>query len=226
MRILGMADLHGRMERLIPITGLDVDLIAFCGDLHNLGTRKEARQVARALAELGAPVLIVPGNMDPRDFSIPLWEDEGLVVLHRRSHRFRDAGFVGMGGIVARNPSRLGDHDRFYHREDDVGPPLIEAFSDIAECRRKVLLTHQPPQGILDLTYDGAVTGSRGLKRFIEEYKPDLHICGHIHEARGVAKLGPTTIVNVGEMRMGHSALIEMNGDISVVWIGPSGQSY
>jgi len=230
MRILGMADLHGQVERLIPIVGLDVDLIAFLGDLYNLGSPKDALPVVRALAELGAPVLIVPGNMDSREFAIQLWEKEGLIVLHHRSHRFRDTGFIGMGGIVARDPRRLGDPGRFYHSEDDVGPALAKAFSDIAGCQRKVLLTHQPPHGILDITYDGVVTGSLGLRRFIEVFEPDLHICGHIHEAQGVARLGPTTIVNVGEMRMGYSALIEidedmMGGDIKVIWIGPGVRS-
>jgi len=36
MRILAMADLHSRVEKLAPLQGMDVDLIAFCGDLHNL----------------------------------------------------------------------------------------------------------------------------------------------------------------------------------------------
>ena len=136
----------GKLARWLRMMGYDS--LFFNGD-------DDAHMVARALAELGAPVLIVPGNMDPKDFAIPLWEEEGLVVLHRRSHRIRDTGFVGMGGIVARNPSRLGDHNRFYHRDDDVGPALLEAFSDIADCRRKVLLTHQPPQGLLDMMDSG-----------------------------------------------------------------------
>ena len=50
-----------------------------------------------------------------------------------------------------------------------------------------------------------------GLRRFIEERQPDLFICGHIHEDRGEAKIGSTKVINVGEMRRGYAAIIELN---------------
>jgi Icc-related predicted phosphoesterase len=60
-----------------------------------------------------------------------------------------------------------------------------------------------------------------GLRRFVEERQPDLLICGHIHEDRGEAKIGSTRIVNVGEMRRGYAAVIELDDEIEVEWIGP-----
>jgi hypothetical protein len=61
--------------------------------------------------------------------------------------------------------------------------------------------------------------GSLSLRRFIDDFRPDLLICGHIHEDKGVALLGKTTVVNVGEMRQGYAALIEMDEKIRVEWI-------
>jgi predicted phosphodiesterase len=50
MRIFAMADLHGNVETLSSLQDVDVDLIAFCGDLHNMGHIDQARPVAEALA--------------------------------------------------------------------------------------------------------------------------------------------------------------------------------
>jgi len=63
-RILALADLHDRIEMLDRLKDIDADLIVFCGDLHNAASKETARQAAFALAELGAPVLIVPGCQD------------------------------------------------------------------------------------------------------------------------------------------------------------------
>jgi Icc-related predicted phosphoesterase len=87
IRILAIADLHDRYERLRSLReeGLmdDVDLIAVCGDLHDGRSKEAAEQSVEALSELanaikagkagnatnvakaGQPVLIVPGNTDP-----------------------------------------------------------------------------------------------------------------------------------------------------------------
>ena len=109
MRILGMADLHGHAERLSGLEDLDADLIAFCGDLHNGGTPEEAMPVAEALASLGPPVLIVPGNMDPKGFVLDLWKDAGLKVMHGRSCQSGGIGFVGFGGMAIHDTVRIND---------------------------------------------------------------------------------------------------------------------
>jgi Icc-related predicted phosphoesterase len=216
-----MADLHGRAEKLSPLKGIDVDLIAFCGDLHNLEPVDQARPVAEALARLGPPVLIVPGNMDPRKIVPTLWKNAGLRMIHGESYHHGDCGFVGFGGIVIRDPRRLGDSNRYYHTDDDVCESLASAFKAISDYRRKIVLAHQPPRNSRDLIYSGERTGSVGLRRFIEESQPDLLICGHIHEDRGEAKIGSTKVVNVGEMRKGYATIIELDDDIEVEWIEP-----
>jgi hypothetical protein len=62
-------------------------------------------------------------------------------------------------------------------------------------------------------------SGSVSLRRFVEEYQLDLLLCGHIHEARGESFIGSTRIVNVGELRQGFAALIEIGEEITVNWI-------
>lgn len=221
LRILGMADLHGHPERLAGLGDVDADLIAFCGDLHNGGTPEEAMPVAEALASLGPPVLIVPGNMDPKGFVLDLWKDAGLRVMHARSCRSGEIGFVGFGGMAIRDTVRINDSRRFYLPVDDAYESLSTTHSEISESSRRIVISHQPPRGACDVVYSGESVGCVSLRRYVDDFFPDLLICGHIHEDRGKVELGKTTVVNVGEMRQGYAALIELDERIKVEWIEP-----
>lgn len=214
-----MADLHGHADQLSRLKDLKADLIAFCGDLHNSGTIQEARPVARALFSQSTPVFIIPGNMDPKGFVLDLWQEVGLTVLHGKSGRLGETGFMGLGGMAIHNPMRIGDLARFYLPEEEVYKSLANIYVEISDLSRRVVLSHQPPRGARDTVYSGEAVGSLSLRRFIDDFRPDLVICGHIHEDKGVALLGKTTVVNVGEMRQGYAALIEMDEKIRVEWI-------
>lgn len=219
LRILGLADLHDRSEMLGLLGDVDADIIAFCGDLHNASGPEQARPAAEALAKIGPPVLIVPGNMDYRDVVPDLWREAGLTMIHGSSFSYGGCGFLGLGGMVMRDPKRLENPARYYHREDDVDDLLSRAHGEISGVQNVIVITHQPPRGSRDTIYTGERTGSVGLRRFVEEHQPELLLCGHIHEDRGEATIGRTRIVNVGEMRRGHAALIELNDELSVEWI-------
>ena len=42
--------------------------------------------------------------------------------------------------------------------------------------------------------------GSKGIKKAINELKPDLLLCGHIHEASGLEEqIGNTKVINVSK---------------------------
>jgi Icc-related predicted phosphoesterase len=221
IRILGMADLHGHAERLSGLEDLGADLIAFCGDLHNGGTPEEAMPVAEALASLGPPVLIVPGNMDPKGFVLDLWGDAGLKVMHCRSCQYGEIGFVGFGGMAISDPARINDPNRFYLPMEDAYESLTATSGEISGSSCRVVLSHQPPRGACDVVYSGESVGCLSLRRYVDDFCPDLLICGHIHENRGRAEIGKTTVVNVGELRQGYAALIELNRRIKVEWIEP-----
>ena len=60
-----------------------------------------------------------------------------------------------------------------------------------------ILITHGPPQEILDLTLGGDKPGCSSLRYYIEEkIKPALNVFGHIHEAYGTMVVGDTLFVN------------------------------
>ena len=59
-----------------------------------------------------------------------------------------------------------------------------------------VLITHGPPAGILDQTYEGQHVGCADLRRYVSMIKPKVHIFGHIHESYGREKKEGTVFVN------------------------------
>jgi len=140
-------------------------------------------------------------------------------MIHRSSFCLGDVGFLGMGGMVAKDPRRLGDPARYYHHDIEVYEALAATYQDIIDARIKIVVVHQPPRGAQDTLYNGESSGSSSLRRFVEEYQPDLLLCGHIHEARGMGFIGTTRIVNVGELRQGFAVLIEIGDGITVNWI-------
>jgi Icc-related predicted phosphoesterase len=219
LRILGLADLHDNWTMLDQLKDIDADIIAFCGDLHNASLREEARQTARALENLGSIVLIVPGNMDRKDVVLDIWSESGFVMLHQSSFRSGDYGFLGMGGMVARNPLRLGDPTKYYHHDEDVYLSLAKTYPDISGAKFKIIVTHQPPRGAQDTLYNGESSGSISLRRFVEDFQPQLLLCGHIHEDMGESHLGATKVINVGELRRGYAALIKPGNVTTIEWI-------
>lgn len=63
---------------------------------------------------------------------------------------------------------------------DDVNDRANDDAMDI-----DIMLTHGPPQGILDMTNTGEAVGCEHLRRAVERCKPLLHCFGHIHESWG-----------------------------------------
>ena len=60
---------------------------------------------------------------------------------------------------------------------------------------------------------DGTHVGSQGVKKPIHEFQPDINICGHIHEACSIDKVGKTTIANPGMLENGKAVLIDIDDD-------------
>jgi Icc-related predicted phosphoesterase len=59
-----------------------------------------------------------------------------------------------------------------------------------------VLITHGPPQGILDQTVNGDNVGCEHLAKRIELVQPKFYLFGHVHEASGMEKHKATLFVN------------------------------
>jgi Icc-related predicted phosphoesterase len=69
-----------------------------------------------------------------------------------------------------------------------------------------ILVSHQPPQGILDKvnfpgvpdSWKGKHAGSKAILDYIKKFQPRYAFCGHIHEGEGHKKIGRTEVYNLG----------------------------
>ena len=199
------ADIHGsgRAMRMIreDLARHRPDVFVAAGDLTHFGPASAAREM---FGGLGVPTLAVPGNCDPPEL-VAVLEDLG-VNLHARKAVVAGRTFVGIGGS---NPTPFGMP--FELSEEEILDALRREMVPGA-----IVVSHPPPRGYVDVAHRGGHVGSTSLRQIIEEFEPPLVLCGHIHEARGVASHGPTTIVNAGAAKDGHSALVDVDGEIRV----------
>jgi len=74
-----------------------------------------------------------------------------------------------------------------------------------------ILITHGPPQGILDVANDGFVCGCEHLAARILEVRPKYHIFGHVHEGYGMRRRDDeyTTYVNVARCTHNYKPINE-----------------
>jgi len=87
------------------------------------------------------------------------------------------------------------------NKETKKAKRILERFDNL-----DILLCHQPPYGYLDkvnfpgapVNWKGKHAGSKIILDYIKKEQPRYVFCGHIHEAKGKAKIGKTQIYNVG----------------------------
>ena len=215
MRLIVGSDFHGNeamMERFVARAEEEhAEIILICGDITNFGTFREAIRLLSFFTRLRMPVLFVPGNCDPP--SLLGVDLEGVRCIHGGTASYGDLTFLGIGGSP---PTPF--HTPFEIEEKEMMAELNRAAENLIDDGRFILLSHPPPRDtLLDRTGFGLHVGSISVRRFIEEKRPLLVFCGHIHEARGRDRINETLIVNPGPARHGDyvSASIE-GGDIKI----------
>ncbi len=79
-----------------------------------------------------------------------------------------------------RNEDRFNPTEHVTPGTKCIAKPAVPSFPGI-----DIMMTHGPPEGILDKTFDGQIVGCRALMRAVSRVRPLLHCFGHIHEASG-----------------------------------------
>lgn len=191
LRLLCFADLHGNFEiaKKIESAAAEYDILICAGDLTNFYSREVAKAMISSLIRNSKKFLAVPGNCD-LDSTLNLLDSMNLS-LHGRGVIVDNTGFFGVGGS---NLTPFNTPLEF--SEDYIYRVLEKGYEKIKNARMKVLVSHPPPYGYLDLTPSGEHIGSRALRDFITLNRVDIVICGHAHEAKGVEKIKNTTIIN------------------------------
>ena len=96
----------------------------------------------------------------------------------------------------------------------------IEAFLRKAGVDEfSIVLSHPPPYGMFDEVGKGMHVGSKAVRKIVEEKRPILLICGHVHETEGKDILGETLIVKLAPAERLRAAVIEIKDNIDVSFI-------
>jgi Icc-related predicted phosphoesterase len=212
MRIAYVVDVHDRFDavpRALAEIGA-VDLLVVGGDITTLGTPADAARAIESWRPLAPHLLAVAGNMDSPEIDARLVE-LGVSI----DGRGVVSGDVGIAGVSAAPHSPL--HTPYEIPDRELATRAAAGLESVKDCRIRVLCPHAPPHGTAcDRLRSGEHVGSPALRALVEKQEPDLVLCGHIHEARGVDTIGRTRIVNPGPVASGHHALVEIDGTITV----------
>lgn len=185
MRVLAFSDLHRDLrqaDRLVEASG-DADVVVAAGDLASVHEGLE--ETVAALRPIERPVLLLPGNNETEDALRDACAGWGAAtVLHGDGTEVDAVAFFALGAGVPVTPWGWS-----FDLDEE------EAAAKLAGCPEgAVLLLHSPPKGHVD-----AGLGSTAILAAIEEKRPPLAVCGHIHQCWGEeSRIGPTRVVNLG----------------------------
>ncbi|GAD94579.1 predicted protein [Paecilomyces variotii No. 5] len=213
-RFLIISDTHG--EELDPeVSTLEADVAIHCGDLTEESKVNEYKAATRLLSSLHAPLkLVIAGNHDftldtpafkkkvaeatpPLDPALVRREygdfeemkqlfDEakaaGIHFLDEGTHVFALRNGASLTVYASPYTPSLGGDWGFQYHPDQGHEFTVKKGVD-------VVITHGPPNGILDYTDSRKRAGCPRLFGAIARARPRLHCFGHIHEGWGAKQV-------------------------------------
>ena len=190
MKLLAFSDLHrdlGQAAKLVEMAA-EADVVIGAGDFASVHEGLE--EAIAALAPIETPTVLVPGNNETdaalRE-AVAGWS--AATVLHGEGATIAGAEFYGLGGGVPVTPWEWS-----FDLDEDAAAAKLAACPEGA-----ILVLHSPPQGHCDAAGGGGHFGSEALLGAIEEKRPRLAVCGHIHESWGChSQIGETPVHNLG----------------------------
>ncbi len=191
MKILALSDIHGDtsfIEEMAEKGAAEkVDLVILAGDILDMDRPKAG--LIQPFKDKGLEVAVLPGNHEGMSEIGFMVEKYGVKNLHGYVIRKGDVGIFGCG---------YGDVGIHQLDDEEFFTTLKKTHEQVKDLKTKLMVTHvQPSDSIIGL---GMWPGSEGIRKAIEEFQPDLHICGHIHETHGMEEIiGKTKVVNVGK---------------------------
>jgi len=192
VRILAFSDLHRDLAQGAQLVEMaaEADVVIGAGDFASVHEGLE--ETIASLAGIETPTVLVPGNNETVDAlrqAAAGWS--AATVLHGEGATIDDTEFFGLGAGIPVTP-----WDWSFDLDDESASEMLSGCPEEA-----VLVLHSPPKDHCDSAGAGAGGnfGSPALLRAIEEKRPRLAVCGHIHESWGCeSQIGPTPVRNLG----------------------------
>lgn len=190
MRILAFSDLHRDLEQGAKLVEMAAaaDVVIGAGDFASVHEGLE--ETIDTLAGIEAPTVLVPGNNETADAlrsAAARWS--AATVLHGEGTTIDGTEFFGLGAGIPVTP-----WDWSFDLDDEAATEMLSACPEGA-----VLVLHSPPKDHCDSAGGNGNFGSPALLRAIEDKRPRLTVCGHIHESWGCeSQVGETPVRNLG----------------------------
>ncbi|MGD9276855.1 MAG: metallophosphoesterase [Candidatus Pacearchaeota archaeon] len=188
-KILAIGDIHGDTGLVKKLAEKakkeDVDLVILAGDMTFFDQSTE--NLIGPFLKAKKEVLLIPGNHEPEEtinFLTELYK--GTKSIHGYSLKKGDVGIFGAGGgdVVIRTPDK------------EIFSLLKKAHEGVRTTKHKVMVTHMHPHK--SAAEFSGFSGSKAVRRAIKEFKPDILVSAHIHEAGGIEEeIGKTKVINV-----------------------------
>ncbi|MFH1972356.1 MAG: metallophosphoesterase [archaeon] len=187
MKFLAVGDIHGDVdlarEMAERASKEKVDFVVICGDISSFDENIEG-----IVGLFKQKVFLVPGNHDSEatiDFLAQMYKGKNLEGY---GYKIGDVGLFGCGSV------NLG---MFQKTERDIFDTLKKGADYVKDCSKRVLVSHVHPSNSKMEQFGWE--GSQGLKKAIDEFKPDFVLCSHLHEAEGIEEMiGNSKVINVG----------------------------
>ena len=157
----------------------------------------------------GTRAYVIPGNDDPWEIDEVLASGSSVVACDETVEQVgpHELASFGYSNRTPWHTPRELDEDEIYDR-------LKRLVDQLEEPGRAILNIHVPPyESSLDTAFEVGedlryvmkggrpheiATGSPAVRQIIEETQPLVSLHGHIHESKGVTKIGRTVAINPG----------------------------
>ncbi len=189
-KILAVGDIHGDTGLVKKLAEKakkeNIDLVILAGDL--TFAERSTKNIIGPFVKAKKQVLLIPGNHESvatADFLAEMYPN--TTNIHGYSFIKNNLGVFGAGTV---------DWGIGSAKNSEIFNLLKKGNKKIKTSEKKIMVTHMHPRGS-KAEFSG-FKGSAAVKKAIKEFKPDIAICSHIHEAAGIEeKIGKTKVINV-----------------------------
>ncbi len=188
MRIICISDTHGKHQ---DVNLEPADLIIHAGDMSEMGTKEQILDFINWFSGLDYQYkVLIAGNHDfffelATSKEIKKLIPDGIIYLN-------DSGVEIEGLKLWGSPVQPWFQNWAFNRSEK----MIRLHWNEIPDDTDILITHVPPQHILDQNRRAESCGCPHLTTRLKDLKPQYHIFGHIHESYGLIEKNGTTYVN------------------------------
>lgn len=180
MKLVLISDTHGKHRRVnIP----DADILVHAGDFTMVGELDVVADFNRWLGELPYKhKIVIAGNHDLSFERAP----ELVVPMLTNAIYLKNSGVEVEGLRFWGSPYTPFFNSDFWVFHIKHQTSMYEHWRQIPEGL-DVLITHGPPNRVLDRTMEGEYAGDPSLLSRLSDMRtrPKIHVFGHIHESYG-----------------------------------------